>query len=243
MRVRPVVLDGARVLLLGIHRLVDWHAARRRNGSEHLASSTEHWCAGAQVDHPAHDHVAISRAYLAAVPGAAKYMRGRHRRSAPHERVVHHVARIAVRLQEELHQRAGKRRGVRALRRLRLHLDHVAGARDAGMPALRIGGGTQVVVTPAPGILIRAAVGRGAARPGAQQPAPGGRLRIVGRVVEAVLRLVPDRLRPEFDLLLAAEMEHWFKAFLNRFPQPPGTPLSVLRQQNSSTNRQPHWRL
>src|ERR1035441_7089267 len=32
------------------------------------------------------------------------------------------------------------------------------------------------------------------------------------------------------------------QAFLNRFGQPPGTPLRVLRQQNSSTNRHPHWR-
>src|ERR1039457_2516978 len=33
------------------------------------------------------------------------------------------------------------------------------------------------------------------------------------------------------------------QAFLNLFGHPPGTPLRVLRQQNSSTNSQPHWRL
>src|SRR5580704_1681244 len=33
------------------------------------------------------------------------------------------------------------------------------------------------------------------------------------------------------------------QAFLNRLFQPPGTPLSVLRQHSSSTKRQPHCRL
>jgi hypothetical protein len=45
--------------------------------------------------------------------------------------------------------------------------------------------------------------------------------------------------------LISAWRQKWktgSHAFLNRFPHPPGTPLSVLRQQNSSTNRHSYMR-
>src|SRR4051794_27174435 len=72
------------------------------------------------IDHPAQNHVAVSRRYLRAVSHSAQHVRGGHRCPGSYEWVESDVARIAERQQEELNERAGKRSRVRSLAALRL---------------------------------------------------------------------------------------------------------------------------
>src|ERR1017187_6874867 len=56
-RIRTVVLDGARILVLGIQRLLDRHAARLGDRTERLARLREHRHFRPQVHHAPEDHV------------------------------------------------------------------------------------------------------------------------------------------------------------------------------------------
>jgi len=58
-----------------------------------------------------------------------KRVRRGQRRAATQERVEHNVIRVGERVDEELDQSSGKRRGVRSLTALRLNFDYVTGVR------------------------------------------------------------------------------------------------------------------
>src|SRR4051812_7783625 len=74
------------------------------------------------------------------------------------------------------------------------------------MPAFRIG--LQTRPRPSPSALVLAAIGCCTTHAGSQETATGPRFRIVGRIVEAVLRLVANRFRPKLNLLLPCEVKH-----------------------------------
>ena len=93
-------------------------------------------------------------------------------------------------------------------------LDHVARPRDAGEATIVIvGSGFS---------------GRSAACASTQQPATGGGLWIVRRVVEAVFGDVPDRLRAKLDpRLRCREVEHWLPGIFESVA--PAARYSVVR--------------
>src|ERR1017187_10835822 len=61
VRVRPAMLDGTPVLLLGVQRLVDRHAARRGDRRKRLAGRFEHWLVSNQIRDSTDDHIAVGR--------------------------------------------------------------------------------------------------------------------------------------------------------------------------------------
>ena len=67
-------------------------------------------------------------------------MGGGDRGAAPRERIEHQIAGVGERFHEELCQRPRKWGTVRALGRLRFDFQNVCRPRDAGMPAIFIGG-------------------------------------------------------------------------------------------------------
>src|SRR5206468_2602535 len=142
----------------------------------------------------AQDYVAVRRTDLHAVSNPVEDLCGGHGGAAAEERVEHDVTGIRERLDEKLDQRPREGSRVRSLTAFGLYLDHVARPRYAGEPAI---------------FFTRCRLARRrSARPGAEKPAPRSRLRVVGRIIEAVLRDVADRLRPELDLRLPAEVEY-----------------------------------
>ncbi len=158
--------------------------------------------------------------------------------AATEERIEDQVSGIGIRLHEELDQRARKRSRVRSLAALGLDLDDIRRPRDPAVSAFQV---VRIPASRLPGIMVLPAIGSCPTRTSPEQTAAGRGLRVIWRVVEAVVRPVPDFLRAELDLLVPAEMEDRFPGVLKPIsPQPPGTPSSVLRQQSSSTNRQPH---
>ena len=96
----------------------------------------DRFCFGQAFD-PPQDHVAVRRRDLTAVARPVQHVGRGHRRSAPEERIEDHIAGIGERLHEELDQCAWERRRVRSLAALGLHLDYVAGARDASVDVVR----------------------------------------------------------------------------------------------------------
>src|ERR1019366_7531388 len=79
-------------------------------------------------------------------------------------------------------------------------------------------------------------------RPAPSSPLPEPELGLAGEYSKQSSEACPAALGWN---LISAWRQKWTtgsQAFLKRLFQRPGTPLSVLRQQNSSTKRQPHWR-
>ena len=188
-----MVLNPASVTKPGVVHLLARHTARGSDSGHLLSGLSEDRFLAGEVRHTPEDHIAVRRTDFEAIAGPAEHVRRGHRCAAAEEWIEDDVAGVGERLHEELDQRTWEGSRVRTLATLGLHLDHVARPRDAGEPAILIRGS----------LLAR----RRSASPGAEQPAPRGRLRVVRRVIEAIFRDVADRLRPELNLRLSAEVE------------------------------------
>ena len=184
-----------------------------------------------QMLDPAQDHVAVRRADLAAVAGAAQHVRRGHRRSAPEERIEDHVA-------------GDRRTPSRRTRPARAGTEPSAiPGCSRSSPRSRCSGARCPRCRPP---IVR---GAGLCLPHcsarARCPAARSRSSISGcRASSRSSRPTRDSPPPARNLICCWRQK-WnigSHAFLKRFCQPPGTPLSVFRQQNSSTNRQPHCR-
>src|ERR1039457_4347156 len=80
-----------------------------------LAGGFQHYRSDAQVDHPAHNDIAVGGRDLAPVTTATQDVRRSHAGPRSHEAIKNAVARIGVGFHEELHEGARERCGVGAL--------------------------------------------------------------------------------------------------------------------------------
>jgi len=131
--------SGARHEVWGVHLLAG-HSARGGDSGHLLSGFGENRFLAGEVRHPAQDHIAVRRADLNTESSPAEHMGGGHRCAAAEKRIEDDVPGVGERLHEELNQRTRKGGRVRSLAALGFHLNDIAWPRDAGKPAILVGG-------------------------------------------------------------------------------------------------------
>src|SRR5450759_3448483 len=207
VRCRPVMPDPVRVLLLRVHRLIHRNATRLGNLGHRLPRLGQDRLLARQLRNPAQGNVAVRRRNLAAVSQAPQDVGCGDRSGASQEGIKNKITFVRERFDEELRQRTWEWCGVRALAALGLDFDHIGRARNAGEAAIAVAGAR----------LPRCR----SACAGAEQTTAGCGLRIIRRVIEAVLRDVADRRWAKLDASLRRrEVKQRFPGVLEAIPPP-----------------------